>query len=260
MKGLTAVGGDKKFCDECPIFVRVPEPPEGLRHIRYVAKYELTWADYLKSVSQGKCTMPGNLSYSLEAKPTTIKQLDIRWTVVSLNIHQMRCYADWVAKRTSLKVDFPTNDEWEWFARADSVGKYPWGDDPDPEKAMVYETKSHSRFGFAYGFGSNQTNWPEHSGGPVGLFPPNNFGLHDVIGHHPEITKDSFDAFQFLKDKTGLEMDTMRGRLAYPLYGGGHLDQIENIGIKRTGGAIADFDGNLSTKTALRLVAYEDHR
>lgn len=77
-------------------------------------------------------------------------------------------YTKWVGGR------LPTNEEWEVAARAGSVSLFPWGDRFDVGRANVWNgashRKNHGEDGYTYL-------------SPVKSFPPNAWGLYDVVGN-----------------------------------------------------------------------------
>ena len=62
----------------------------------------------------------------------------------------------------------PTESEWEYAARAHSLGSYPWGDEIGKNNANCKNCGSE---------------WGGVSPAPVGSFAANAFGVHDMIGN-----------------------------------------------------------------------------
>jgi len=85
-----------------------------------------------------------------------------------------KAYAIWLSEHTNKPYRLPSESEWEYAARAGSTTRYWWGND----------------------IGTNQANcsgcdssWDlKHA--PVGEFPANAFGLHDVHGNIVEWVED----------------------------------------------------------------------
>ena len=79
----------------------------------------------------------------------------------------------------------PTEAEWEFAARGGLDGaEFTWGDEPRPDgrfMANVWQGDFPWRNSFADGF--DRTS-------PVGSFPPNGYGLHDMAGNVWEWTSD----------------------------------------------------------------------
>ena len=72
-------------------------------------------------------------------------------------------YAQWLARETGKPYRLLRDAEYEWAARGGLEDtKFPWGDEP-PE-------------------GRADCNNPQGSPKPVGSFPPNGYGLHDMSG------------------------------------------------------------------------------
>jgi formylglycine-generating enzyme len=64
----------------------------------------------------------------------------------------------------------PSQEEWEYACRADTVTAYWWGDDFDPSRANVSHTE--------------KKEWNDKVGTtPVYRYPPNPWGLHDMLGN-----------------------------------------------------------------------------
>lgn len=107
--------------------------------------------------------------------------LDELWDhpVVHIAWADADAYASWAGKA------LPTEAEWEYAARGGIDGlDYAWGDELAPDGAML-ANYWQGRFPFA-----NQCldGWERTS--PVGIFPPNGYGLHDMIGNTWEWTQD----------------------------------------------------------------------
>jgi len=96
--------------------------------------------------------------------------------VVAVSWHDAMAYCDWLSRATGKRYRLPTEAEWEQAARGGAEGlEYPWGDTP-PEMVPDYAKRWKSG--------------PE----PVGLYPPNEYGLYNVGDNVHEWCADWYDA------------------------------------------------------------------
>jgi formylglycine-generating enzyme required for sulfatase activity len=102
--------------------------------------------------------------------------------VVQVAFPDAAAYAHWCGRR------LPTEAEWEFAARAGATTIYPWGDEAAPGGRLMANTWQ-GRFPY---HNDGAAGWVGTS--PVGTFPPNIFGLVDMIGNIWEWTTTRYAA------------------------------------------------------------------
>lgn len=95
--------------------------------------------------------------------------------VVCVNWDDATAYAAWLSRVTGRRYRLLSEAEWEYAARAWTQTRYWWGDHLPPGRAACD------------GCGSL---WDLRRAAPVGRFPANGFGLHDVHGNVWEWVQD----------------------------------------------------------------------
>jgi len=130
----------------------------------WLDRSEVTNTEYRRCVDAGPCTPPRRSDAYDDPNRASHPVLWVTW-------FQARDYATWAGKR------LPTEVEWERAARAGSTQRFPWGDKWVPAKgnAMGAEGVDH---------------WS--AAAPVGSFPANAWGIHDLIGNAAEYVQDVY--------------------------------------------------------------------
>jgi formylglycine-generating enzyme required for sulfatase activity len=102
-------------------------------------------------------------------------------------------YAKWLSGKTGKHYRLPTEAEWEYAARGNTVTSRYWGD--DPSEACAYSNGADKSSAALVGASS----WSAHdcvdgypNTAPVASFKPNRFGVYDMLGNVWEWTADSY--------------------------------------------------------------------
>jgi formylglycine-generating enzyme required for sulfatase activity len=128
------------------------------------------WWEYVPGASWRRPRGPG----------TTINGRD-RHPVVHVAYEDAAAYADWAGKQ------LPTEAEWEFAARGGIDGAiFAWGNEHFPNRKPMANTWQGE-----FPWQNLKTDGFERTS-PVGVFPPNGYGLYDMCGNVWEWTSDWF--------------------------------------------------------------------
>ena len=184
--GAQPAGTTFQDCPECPEMV-VPEgrfemgSPESEAHRRdyegpvhrvtigyrfAVGVYEVTFGEWDACVSDGGCGgyRPDDEGWGRGRRP-----------VINVSWKDAQAYVEWLSRKTGETYRLLSESEWEYVARAGTT-TYWWGDDIGRNRA------NSDGYGDSY-----------DESAPVGSFPANPFGLHDVLGNVYEWVEDCWN-------------------------------------------------------------------
>ena len=205
--------------DEGP--VRDVEISDGLA----VGVYEVTRGEFARFVSEARHATGGICQLAFRGQRATVGEDGWRspgfhqhgsHPVVCVDWHDARAYAQWLSERTGETYRLPSEAEWEYVARAGSIGPRPWlrseharsgrsswarqcayvnGADRSFADYVTAYSKSDAVDGIAdwmSDFVASCEDW--HPGtSPVGSYRSNDFGVHDIIGNAYEWTEDCWN-------------------------------------------------------------------
>ncbi|WP_089724446.1 SUMF1/EgtB/PvdO family nonheme iron enzyme [Candidatus Thiosymbion oneisti] len=96
-----------------------------------------------------------------------------RHPVACVSWNDASAYANWLSKQTGRRYRLPTELEWEYAARAGTTSSRFWGD--NPQAGCRYANTADCEDTHTYA-------------APAGAFPPNPFGLREMLGNLAEWT------------------------------------------------------------------------
>jgi formylglycine-generating enzyme required for sulfatase activity len=106
---------------------------------------------------------------------------NVDWPVVRVSWHDAIAYCEWLSEKTGRNYRLPSEAEWEFACRAGSRAPFSVGPELSTRDANFLYDENGTRVGLGH-----RT--------PVGAFPPNQFGLHDMHGNVCEWAADSWHA------------------------------------------------------------------
>lgn len=162
-----------------PAWTELSEKPQvevEIAHPFAIGKFEITFEEWDRCVAAGGC------SYRPEERGlhSPLWTLPGRWArgdrpVIHIARADAEEYIAWLSRATGQRYRLPSEAEWEYAARGGTTTAYYWGDELGEGMAVCD------------GCGSK---WDKRSTAPVGSFPPNAFGLHDMLGNVSEWVAD----------------------------------------------------------------------
>ena len=129
-----------------------------------VSKFEVTFEEWDACVAVGGCVHVSDSGMGRSIKP-----------VINVSWNEAQQYVAWFTKMTGQTYRLLSEAEWEYAARANSDRAYSWGDEIGKDNANCDRCGSQ---------------WDKRETAPVGSFPANAFGLHDMHGNVWEWVED----------------------------------------------------------------------
>ncbi|PEN14835.1 hypothetical protein CRI94_00625 [Longibacter salinarum] len=194
----------------------------------HIDRFEVTNEDYRAYLD----SIPPSRRTAARPDSTAWQQADVRvaWSqyfysdqfaqhpVVAVTWKQARDYCSWAGQR------LPTEAEWEYAARAGIVGGiYPWDgfsiQKQDGKFLANYDPGRRGKDSDGYAFTA-----------PVGSYPPNDWGLHDVAGNVAEWVEDAYTPrYNDLSDFNPLHRDEDESR--HVIRGGSWKSNAFRLGV-----------------------------
>jgi formylglycine-generating enzyme required for sulfatase activity len=193
--------------ENLPSEVRGSSVPQHLITIRYqlaIAKFHVTRDEYAQFVAEtnrpdpASCLTPDasgsfiatNGNWHSPGFPQTGRD-----PVVCVNWDDAQAYVAWLSAKTGHVYRLPAEAEWEYAARAGTTTARYVADIPaglcrdtniaDLDYGKLYPGDSHVNRTCSDGYAFTS---------PVGSFPPNQFGLYDMLGNVMDWTEDCWNA------------------------------------------------------------------
>ena len=187
------------------------EKPKHLVSISafYAGKYEVTVAEFRQFIDATgfqRQAQGGDKCWNWDSQEY-IKPIAGNWDdafnvpsefhpVMCVSVDQAKAYVKWLADRTGKPYRLLSESEWEYAARANSKGKYFFGEseallceygnvfDDSGKKALEKDFQLKGNFKYA------KCNDLVAYTSIVGMYKPNAFGLYDTIGNVGEMVMD----------------------------------------------------------------------
>ncbi len=131
-----------------------------------LSKYEVTFEQYDRFAAETGRARPRSNGNGRGSRPVT----NVSW-------RDAVAYAEWLSAQTGHRYRLPTEAEWEFAARANTITRYWWGNKVGTARANCFDCG---------------TKWGGRETAPVGSFPASPFGLHDLSGNVREWVKDCY--------------------------------------------------------------------
>lgn len=132
-----------------------------------IATYEVTFDEFLACADDGGCSRrPADQGWGMGRRPV----INVTWTDAAQ-------YVEWLSLKTGQRYFLPSEAEWEYAARAGSSSPWNTGSAIISDDANIINVIARTV--------------------PVGGFPANAFGLHDMHGNVIEWVRDCYDVGYF---------------------------------------------------------------
>nr|VFK13946.1 MAG: Formylglycine-generating enzyme, required for sulfatase activity, contains SUMF1/FGE domain [Candidatus Kentron sp. LFY] len=131
----------------------------------YVGKYEVTFQEYDRFARATDRVLPGDRGWGRGRRPV----IDVSW-------NDATAYVEWLSRETGERYRLPTEVEWEYAARAGTTTPFSTGECITTDQANYDGNTDYADCGTRTGVYRRKTV-------PVGTFPANPWGLHNVHGN-----------------------------------------------------------------------------
>ena len=137
-----------------------------------VGKYEVTFAEWDACVAAGGCNgyRPDGRGWGRGRRPA-----------INMSWNDAKAYVAWLSRKTGERYRLLSEAEWEYAARAGTTGPFHFG-------STISTAQANYNGDYSYGAGHKGVYRKKTV--PVGSFPANGFGLHDVHGNVWEWAED----------------------------------------------------------------------
>ena len=146
------------------------EKPVHIVHIDEpfaISRFEVTFAEYDLFAKSTNRPLPDDEGWGRGNQP-----------VINVSWRDAWAYTEWLADQTGQPYRLPSEAEWEYAARAGNLTTYWWGDNMQFNMAACADCGS---------------TWDGKRAAPVGTFPANSWGLHDMTGNVDEWVADCYE-------------------------------------------------------------------
>jgi formylglycine-generating enzyme required for sulfatase activity len=153
-----------------------------------IGRYPVTFDEYNRFCEANRLDKRGYFALGRGRRPV----IDVSW-------HDTQAYLAWLSQETGRAYRLPSEAEWEYACRAGTTTRYSFGDTITPDDAN-------------YG-SSGVEDELEDRASPVGAYPPNPWGLHDMHGNVYEWVEDDWhQSYQGAPSDGSAWTDTRAGR------------------------------------------------
>ncbi len=164
--------------DETPLARSNERPQHEVRLPRpfAMAIHEVSFDEWDRCVADGACrAQPVDNGWGRGDRP-----------VILVNWVDAQAYTAWLSRKTGAVYELPTESQWEYVARAGQTGPWVGG---DAASVCANGNIAGSETGFDWRLDACADPFSVGTA-PVGYFPANAMGIHDMVGNVAEWTRD----------------------------------------------------------------------